>query len=125
MRQISELGFAADRLLVQSCIRIRGRVMRVIPAGFPVEIHGRILRVVRRGRPAVLRPETLVARPRLEQRAVDREMLIRQEPVRANRREHFGEERIGDVALEQASRFFVKVVASQTGPSMLRPTNQR
>lgn len=40
-------------------------------------------------------------------------------------RKHRGEKSPCDVAFEQRSRFFVKVVASQTGSSIPRPTNQR
>jgi hypothetical protein len=42
-----------------------------------------------------------MARPRLQQRPVDREVLVRQQAIGADRREHFGKECVGDVAFEQ------------------------
>jgi hypothetical protein len=106
--QIPQLGLAAHCFLVQARIGIGRRVMRVVPPHLPVEIDGGILRVVRRLARRVLRRETLMTRPGLEQRAVDGEVLIRQQPVVFDRREHFCEERIGDVAREQAVPVFGK-----------------
>ena len=76
--------------------------MRVVAAGLPVEIHGRVLRIVGGLQRPVLRLETLVARPRFEQRAIDGEMLVRQQPLALDRRQHLGEERVRHRAIEQA-----------------------
>ena len=91
----------------------------------PVEIHHRIPSVVGRSPVGVLWLETLVASPRLGQRAVNREVLVGQQDVPPGCGEHFRRERIGDVALKQALVSFEKTVASQIGSSRLNPTNHR
>ena len=79
---------------------------------------GRIGRVV-------FRAETFHARPRLQQRAVDRKRLVRQQALHFTLRQHRGNFCATSPAGSQ-SRFFVKVVASHTeSSSMPRPTNQR
>ena len=76
MPEIAELRFAADGFLIQPRVGIGRRLMRVVAPRLPVEIHRRILRIVGRRPVRALRFETLVTRPRLEQRAVDREVLV-------------------------------------------------
>ena len=49
----------------------------------------------------VLRPDALVTRPRLQQRAVDREVLVRQQPGRVGLARHRIEEARGNLALQQ------------------------
>jgi len=55
----------------------------------------------RRRRRVVFAPEALVTGPPLEQRAVDGEVLVRQQLPRAGHLEHLLREGLGDVALEQ------------------------
>ena len=109
MREIPEFGLAADGFLVQPRVGIGGRLVRVVPSRRPLEIHGRILGII--GRPArttPLRFEALVTRPRLEERPIDREMLVGEQPVGLDGGQHFGEERVGDVAIEQPVAIFRK-----------------
>ena len=73
----------------------------------------------------VARPETLLTGPRLQQRAVHREMLVGQQPRRVRMDQHRVEERRRDVAVSNRSRFFVNVVGDHTASSMPSPTNQR
>src|SRR2546430_293394 len=96
-----------------------------VAAPLAVEIHGRIPRIVRGGRRRVLALETLEARPSVDQGAVDREMLVGEQPALLG---------LGADPLEKAramsprssrSRFFVNTVASQIGSSMAKPTNHR
>ena len=75
--EVSFTRLPPARFLIQSRIRIGGRLMCVVRAALPVEIHGGVA-TVRRRRVLVARPETLVTRPRFEQRAVDSEMLVRE-----------------------------------------------
>ena len=67
-----------------------------------MKIHGRILRVVRRYPVRALGFETLVADPHLEQRAIDGEVLVGQQPFLFDRGKNFSKERICDVSVEQA-----------------------
>jgi hypothetical protein len=91
--QIRELGFVPTRFLIQARVRIRGGLMRVIAARLPVEIDRRILRIIGRPPRAVLRLEALVTRPRFQQRPIDREVLVGEQPVGLDRREDFRKER--------------------------------
>ena len=82
MAVVTQDGWRALALLEQPCVRIRARLMRLItaPLAFPVGVGvasdaGR--RIVR----AVLRTETLVAGPRLNQRACRREVIPRQQAL--------------------------------------------
>ena len=70
VRQITQLRFAPDRLLVQPRLRVRRRLMGVVPALLPVEIDRRILGLVGRGAPRSLRFETLVTGPRKRRSSV-------------------------------------------------------
>ena len=108
MAEIRQLGFAPRAFLIEARIGIGRRLMGVVAPRLPMEIHGRILRVVGRRPRRVLRFETLVARPRLEQRAIDGEVLVRQQPVRLDGGQHFRKERVGDVAIEQPIAVFRK-----------------
>ncbi len=59
----------------------RGALMCRISTLLPMERHGRIARIIRRGRCGLgFLLETLLARPGLDQRAIDREMLVGQQP---------------------------------------------
>ena len=76
MPQVAHLRFAALRLLIQPSIRIGSRLVRFVTPLLPMKIH---FLPVRRGRFApVLRSEAFVAGPSFDQRAIHREVLIRQ-----------------------------------------------
>ena len=98
--------------------------MRRVAAPLAAEIHARIAAVAGR-RLLIARPKTLLARPRLQQRPIDREMLVGQQLRRVRVDQHGLEKRGGDVAIEQAVTIFVNVVGDHTGSSIPRPTNQR
>src|SRR5262245_4133595 len=103
----------------------RSRLVRVIAPLRTAKIHGRIpaVRIVGPG-VLVARPTTLLTRPCVEQRAVDREMLRRQQPLRAGGGDHLLKE--GASAMSPASsrsRFFVNLVASHTTSLSDKPTN--
>jgi hypothetical protein len=101
MAQVGELCLGARRLLVQPRLRVGGRLMRVVLPLFATEIDRGIPRVIRRLAGRVPTPETLLARPRLQQRAVDGEMpaeqqvvlqLLHQQPLAPNRIESLQQE---------------------------------
>ena len=76
--------------------------MGVVPPRFAVEIHGRIARIIGRGRRACVLPtETLETRPGFEQRAIDREVFIREQPGLSRLAADGIKERPGDIALQQ------------------------
>jgi hypothetical protein len=100
--EVDQLGLFAVALPIQLCIRVGRRGVNVIPPPFTAEIDGRIAGVVvRRGAALVTRPETFQARPRLQLRAVDREVLVGEQPGGPRLREHRIEELGGDVAGQQ------------------------
>jgi len=77
--------------------------MRRIGALLPTEIHARIAGIVVAPTRLVARfaYKTLLSRPRLDQRPVDGEMLIRQQPMLCGHCQHRGEKHSGDVARQQ------------------------
>src|SRR5947207_7313119 len=80
MSHVAELCLLAGSLAKQAGIRIRSRRMRVILTFLAMEIALGIAPSARRRRNAtILRDETLHAGPGLDQRAVDREVLARQQ----------------------------------------------
>src|SRR5213594_4885896 len=78
---VAELGFTPGPLAVQERLRVGRGGMGRVAAPLAVEIHGRIPRIVRGGRRRVLALETLEARPSVDQGAVDREMLVGEQPA--------------------------------------------
>jgi hypothetical protein len=123
--EIRELRFVAPRLLKQPAVGIGRGPMRLIRAPLPVEIHGGIAGIIGRLTTARCPLKTLLAHPRFEQRAIDREVLVGQESSLAGLRDDVFEKRAGDIAIKNRSRFLVKVVGVQISSSMSRPTNQR
>ena len=102
MPEIGQLRLVAGPFLIQPRVGVGRRLMGVVAPHLPVEIHRRILRVVGRRPVRALGFETLVAGPRLEERAVDGEMLVGQQSFLFDRGEHFRKERVRDVAVEQS-----------------------
>ena len=101
MAQVAEPRFAAPRFLVQPRVGIRRRLMRRIGAPLADGNSRSDCRRRPRRRFLVARPEALLTRPRLEQRAVDREMLVREQPLAVGVDQHRVEERRRDVAVQQ------------------------
>ena len=69
---------------------------------------------------AILAPEALHRRPRLQQRAVHREVLAAQQPLHPWQGQQRRQEPCAIAALNTRSRFFVKPVASHTRSSTAR-----
>ena len=88
----AELGFLAASLAIKLRLGIRGRGMRGVAALLAVKIALAI--AARAGRIArtVLRPETLHRGPGRNLRAVDREVLVRQQPAQLVMIHELGEE---------------------------------
>ena len=101
MRQVRELRGTTDAFLIEPGIGIRRRLVRVVLAALAAKIPRRIARGVRRRPALVFGPKALVARPRFQQRAVDRKVLVRQETMRIGLAPHRLEEGLRDVALQQ------------------------
>jgi hypothetical protein len=110
---------------------------RFRPVRFPVQLGVRI----RRGRMGVIRPrlaanvlagtvglsvfalKTLLSRPRFDQCAIDREVLVRHQPLRTVR--HTLKEAASDRLVQQPVAILRNTVGSRTGSSFVRPTNHR
>src|SRR5512147_3322560 len=97
----AELALLAVALAEQSGIVVGGRAVGLVGALLALEIALAVAARRRRCARAVLRPEALQARPCLDQRAVDREMLVRKQPRDAGIVEHGGEELARDLAAQQ------------------------
>lgn len=99
---ITKDGSALSSLSEQARIRISARFMRVVAAPFALPVGVDIAaaagrRIVR----TVLGPEALVAGPRLDQRAIDREMFSGEQPLLVGQAHDFGKERFDHFVLEQ------------------------
>ena len=101
--------------------------MGVVPPRFAVEIDRRVARIVgRRRRAFILAPETLEARPRFQQRPVDREVLVREQAGRRAPAPTTASKNAAAMSPSSSrSRFLLKVVGDQIGSSIPSPTNQR
>lgn len=101
--QIPQNRRGALALAGQPRLGIGGRAMGRVRALLPPEVHRRVLRVIvaaaRRSRGD--RAHALVTGPGFEQRAVDGEVLMREELPRVRLRQHPLEEGFRDVALQQ------------------------
>src|ERR1041385_8923226 len=86
MPHVAKPGLAPVGLAIQPGLRVRGALMRVILARLAAKLPA-IARIS-----AILRPEALVRGPGLDQRAVHREMLIRQQRPDLGRIEQPGHE---------------------------------
>ena len=84
-------------LAVQLRIGIGLRLVRLVAASLPLEVPTTAGIVV-----TVLAHEALVSGPGLDQRAVDAEVLTRQQVPGLGRLQHFAEERDHRVVLDQA-----------------------
>jgi hypothetical protein len=80
MPQVRELGFAASRFLIEPRVRVRGRLVRGILPLVAAKIDARVPRIVGRFGRRVATAKTLLTRPGVEQGAIDREVIIGQQP---------------------------------------------
>jgi len=76
--QVSQLRFLSFAVLEQPSVWIAGRLMGVVQPLLTMKIHGRIAGIIWLARGLSLATETLLTRPRFQQGAVDREVLVRQ-----------------------------------------------
>src|SRR5512132_141377 len=83
----------ASASVVERCVSFRALLAMEVPLAVATRSR-------RRAR-TVLRPEALRARPGLDQRAVDREVLVRKQPFDLRVVEHGGEELRSDLAAQQ------------------------
>ena len=91
-------------LPVQARLRIGRAGVGVIAArlAFPIRLRVAPAAIGRLVVRAIFRAKALLAGPGLNQRAVDREMLLRKQPLPVGLAHHFGEEGFNDLVLEQA-----------------------
>ena len=124
--RVAELGFLAGPLTCQPRLRVGGRLVARVAALLAVKVNRGVARVI--GwvlTSAVLALEAFVTRPRFDQRAVDREVLSREQAAAAGLGQHLGKEGLGNLGAQQPLAILVKTVASHTRSSMFSPTNQR
>ena len=99
--------------------------MRVVTAPLAVEVRAGVAATATRLIPVIPGAKALHGCPRLDQGAVDREVLAAQElpdpRMAENRRQALGR----DVALKQPVALVVKAVGCHTGSSIPSPTNHR
>src|SRR5215470_5597059 len=105
MAHVTQLGLLARSLAEQPGIGVGGRGMRVVLALLAMEVALGIARpagatLARGWTAAILRHEALHAGPRLDQGAIDREVLARQQLADLWQVEHGNEKLGGDIALE-------------------------
>ena len=107
MPHVAEFGLLAGALSKQPSVGVGGRGMRVILAFLAMEVSfgiapaTAVLTFPRRRLAAVLRHEAFHAGPGLDQRAVDREVLTREELADFRQVQHANHELTGNIAVEQ------------------------
>jgi len=115
---IRQLRFFAPALLGQACFGIGGALVGRVRSPLAAKVDRRIARVVGRlivrGR-LVLRSEAFQAGRRLNQRAVNREVLVAQQPMRIGTPHHRVEELAGHVVLQHALTVLGKAGAIKAG----------
>ena len=98
--KVAEPGARSGGLLIESAVGVGRAFMRVVGARFATKIDFAVAPRTRRWG-FVLGPETLHRGPRLDQGAIDREVLIGGEPRRAGARQPLGKELVDDRGLQQ------------------------
>src|SRR5215831_16411842 len=114
-----------NRPMVLPRLGIGRRGMRVVAPSLAVKIHRRIAGVIRWRRHLVLALEALESGPGLEQRAVHREVLARQQAAPPGLRDDLLKERHGDLAVKQTLAILGEDRGIPHESSMFRPTNHR
>src|SRR6266566_8484063 len=97
MSHITKPRFGATALLEQSRKRICQRLVRFVPTLLFTKVDRRITAGILRWRQlqrlgAFLRLETLLTCPRFDQRAIDGEVVVAQQPLLPRLMDHDGEE---------------------------------
>ena len=118
MAQISKLGLVPVRLTVELGFRVGQALMRIVLADLAVKVRAVIVLL------GLLRLEAFVRCPGFDQRAINREVLVRQEAV------HLRGVETGHELLEHVAFFKAFPVLGEHGESQItssgeRPTNQR
>lgn len=123
----AQLRFLAFPLLVEPCVKIGGRDIRVVSMLLAVEVRFRIAPATldRRRAQTVLRPDAVHRCPRHNQRAVHREVIARQKRLDPGLGQHRRQKLRRNVAFQQRSRFFENVEWFHAASSTPMPTNQR
>ena len=102
MQPEAELGFLAFTFAQQPGLGVRGALMRRVAPPFAVKVHAGVTGVaVGRGLGSGLGLETLEAGPRVDERAVHREVRVAHPAGFAGQRDQAGEEEFGGAVLEQ------------------------
>ena len=96
-----EPGFRARSVAEQPGVAIGGRGMAVVAPPLAMKVALAVAPRTGRVARAVLRAQALGASPSLQQRPVDREMLVRQQPLDLLVRQHRGEKLARHIAVEQ------------------------
>src|SRR5258705_868804 len=99
--RVAQLGFHTPRLPEKSNFGIGCRLVRLVCALLTVEIDRRIAWIIGLVVDGVLRLEALLTRPRLDERAVNREVLVRQQACFAGQELHPFEELVLDRGVDQ------------------------
>ena len=117
---IGELRLAPGGLAVKTAVGIARARMGVVLARLAMEVRAAIVVAA-----AVLGTKALLRSPGLDQRSIDRKMFVRQQRLDLRMVQNAVMNFVNTSPFCSRSRFFVKVVGSQTGSSGESPTNQR
>src|SRR5216684_3830362 len=105
--RVAELGFLARTLTCQPRLGVGRRLMGHVAALLAMKVNRGIARVIGRAlTTAVLALEAFVTRPRFDQRAVDREVLGREQAAAAGLRQHLGKEGLGNFGAQEPLAIF-------------------
>jgi hypothetical protein len=99
---VAQLRLLAFDLLSQQRLGIGFRLMRLIRPLLPAKVHRGIAGIIGRWLLLVLRLETLCSRPGFQQRAVDCEMLVRNQALGSRFLYYARQKLLGYVGLQQA-----------------------
>ena len=102
-RMTHEVEFCrlALALAVEFCFWISGARVRVVAAGFPVKLPLTVAARRRRFVTAILGSDALQARPCLNKRAGDREVIVRQEPLHLRMTQHSFQQLARNIGVQQ------------------------
>ena len=101
MAHEAQPALLAGALAIEPGIRIGGRGMGLVRARLLAEVAFAVAARSRRLARAVFRPEALHARPGLDQRAIDGNVVARQEPLDGLQGHQARQEGAGDIRLQQ------------------------
>ena len=110
---------------IQTSIRVRSRFVGVVLSFLAAEVDVRIAALGPLPLVTTLGLEALLARPSLDQSAVDAEVLVRRQSLGRRLVDVPPPQALGDLAIQQPVPVLGERARSQTASSMLSPTNQR